>query len=434
MAEHLEAQLEYYGPESEVYGADFLATRRLVGDPIATTSYPDTLEGTGWIDTEDLVPTQEKIDAEIESLLGMPLPPIKKMSHEEERRLRREIKAGNPDAQIEYLAEQARLTYDVVSQIPEACGLTLEDYFQIGCETVLTLARDQNAEVNHYPSELRKYIASTVKGELRAQQFGSQPAGEPYVEDSVDSFPEESDDPDAQDPLRQIAKEWERAYIYYLLRKSKIAEYRERGVLQQRFGIGGTKPLTLDEVGPKWNVTRERVRQIENRALKKLQNAIPEHTFIRMTFENVRPDCSEVAQARYDQADAAREVQIERDRRIAEDAVLAQYPTPESEDMSRQERLVRSLATMTLGVIGSTQYVRPNASNGHYVEDVHHRVGLRVERGGKLRKEDFIRALNLLSDEGEIVWVEPQYDDAPYTVISRRSWLEPNAAETTISK
>ncbi len=48
--------------------------------------------------------------------------------------------------------------------------------------------------------------------------------------------------------------------------------YRERRVLELRYGLGGQRPCTLDEVGRTFNVTRERIRQIENRSLKKLQN------------------------------------------------------------------------------------------------------------------------------------------------------------------
>jgi RNA polymerase primary sigma factor len=48
--------------------------------------------------------------------------------------------------------------------------------------------------------------------------------------------------------------------------------YRERRVLELRYGLGGEHPCTLDEVGRAFNVTRERIRQIENRSLRKLQN------------------------------------------------------------------------------------------------------------------------------------------------------------------
>jgi RNA polymerase primary sigma factor len=46
---------------------------------------------------------------------------------------------------------------------------------------------------------------------------------------------------------------------------------REREVIEMRYGITGGRQRTLEEVGRAFNITRERVRQIENRTLKKLQ-------------------------------------------------------------------------------------------------------------------------------------------------------------------
>ncbi|HSP70773.1 MAG TPA: sigma-70 family RNA polymerase sigma factor [Gaiellaceae bacterium] len=46
---------------------------------------------------------------------------------------------------------------------------------------------------------------------------------------------------------------------------------RERRVLELRYGLNGEHPRTLDEVGRTFNVTRERIRQIENQSLKKLR-------------------------------------------------------------------------------------------------------------------------------------------------------------------
>jgi RNA polymerase primary sigma factor len=60
--------------------------------------------------------------------------------------------------------------------------------------------------------------------------------------------------------------------------------YRERRVLELRYGLGGEHPLTLNEVGRTFNVTRERVRQIENESLKKLQN-LPEAQKLRDEHE-----------------------------------------------------------------------------------------------------------------------------------------------------
>ena len=47
--------------------------------------------------------------------------------------------------------------------------------------------------------------------------------------------------------------------------------HRERRVLELRYGRDGEHPRTLDEVGRTFNVTRERIRQIENQSLKKLR-------------------------------------------------------------------------------------------------------------------------------------------------------------------
>jgi RNA polymerase primary sigma factor len=55
---------------------------------------------------------------------------------------------------------------------------------------------------------------------------------------------------------------------------------RERQVIELRYGLSGLEPLTLEEVGRTFGVTRERVRQIENNTLKKLQN-LPEAQMLR---------------------------------------------------------------------------------------------------------------------------------------------------------
>jgi RNA polymerase primary sigma factor len=56
-----------------------------------------------------------------------------------------------------------------------------------------------------------------------------------------------------------------------LARVLQTLSLHERRVLEMRYGLDGQHPRTLDEVGRTFNVTRERVRQIENQCLKKLQ-------------------------------------------------------------------------------------------------------------------------------------------------------------------
>ena len=51
-------------------------------------------------------------------------------------------------------------------------------------------------------------------------------------------------------------------------------------MLELRFGLDGLPPRSLDEVGRRFNVTRERIRQIENHTLKKLES-LPEAQRLR---------------------------------------------------------------------------------------------------------------------------------------------------------
>jgi RNA polymerase primary sigma factor len=66
-------------------------------------------------------------------------------------------------------------------------------------------------------------------------------------------------------------------YVEETLRKDTLKRIlamlsqRERRVLELRYGLNGERPRTLDEVGRTFNVTRERIRQIENQTLKKLR-------------------------------------------------------------------------------------------------------------------------------------------------------------------
>ena len=55
---------------------------------------------------------------------------------------------------------------------------------------------------------------------------------------------------------------------------------RDREVLELRYGLGGRQPMTLEEVGTAFGVTRERIRQIENNTLKRLK-AMPESQCLR---------------------------------------------------------------------------------------------------------------------------------------------------------
>ena len=80
-----------------------------------------------------------------------------------------------------------------------------------------------------------------------------------------DLLPDET----AEVPFDVAAANLEKAELRTLLR---TLSDREREVLELRFGLVGERPLTLDEVGRHFALTRERIRQIEAKALTKLRH------------------------------------------------------------------------------------------------------------------------------------------------------------------
>ncbi|HEY8962603.1 MAG TPA: RNA polymerase sigma factor RpoD/SigA [Luteolibacter sp.] len=53
-----------------------------------------------------------------------------------------------------------------------------------------------------------------------------------------------------------------------------VLDDRERKIIDERFGLTGKKPMTLEEVGRQFGVTRERIRQLQNSALTKMRRAL----------------------------------------------------------------------------------------------------------------------------------------------------------------
>jgi RNA polymerase primary sigma factor len=77
------------------------------------------------------------------------------------------------------------------------------------------------------------------------------------------------EDQDAQEPMDAAAREMLRESVKNAL---AVLSDRERQVLELRFGLVDGKEHTLEEVGLYFNVTRERIRQIESKALRKLRH------------------------------------------------------------------------------------------------------------------------------------------------------------------
>ena len=77
------------------------------------------------------------------------------------------------------------------------------------------------------------------------------------------------EDPDSELPFEEAAAALQREHVAAVL---KHLDERERRVLELRFGLDQGEPRTLSEVGEYFDLTRERIRQIEGRALSKLRH------------------------------------------------------------------------------------------------------------------------------------------------------------------
>jgi RNA polymerase primary sigma factor len=78
-------------------------------------------------------------------------------------------------------------------------------------------------------------------------------------------------DDKAEDPFAALRDKDLRDEIVELL---DVLDARERRIIAYRFGLGGGRERTLEEVGKKFGVTRERIRQLQNIALLKMRKAL----------------------------------------------------------------------------------------------------------------------------------------------------------------
>ena len=119
--------------------------------------------------------------------------------------------------------------------------------YEIGIDVELTVDEvEQIRRSSQAPVSLEKPV-----GDEEESEFGH------FLTDDSEPLPEEV----AEVELRKAT----------LGRVLQTLSARERRVLELRYGLNGEHPRTLDEVGKTFNVTRERIRQIENQSLKKLR-------------------------------------------------------------------------------------------------------------------------------------------------------------------
>ena len=129
------------------------------------------------------------------------------------------------------------------------------------------------------PEEIARELETTVREVRDVLRMAQQPISleKPIGEEEESELGDFVEDQTAESPFEQAAEHLRRENLRRAL--AALPE-REREVIEMRFGLTGERPYTLEEVGRAFNVTRERIRQIENHTLKKLE-ALPEAQRLR---------------------------------------------------------------------------------------------------------------------------------------------------------
>ena len=134
-------------------------------------------------------------------------------------------------------------------------------------------AEEIRQETGRDPSmeELAKAVGMGVEETERIMKTWKHPVSldTPVGESEDSSFGEFLEDSHEETPADSAMKQMLRDKIEHVL---KSLTYREREIIRLRYGLGDGYSYTLEETGRIFKVTRERIRQIESKALKKLQH------------------------------------------------------------------------------------------------------------------------------------------------------------------
>jgi RNA polymerase primary sigma factor len=114
-------------------------------------------------------------------------------------------------------------------------------------------------------------ISAARVAQLRTAAIRPASLDAPIGDDDSNNFAEVVQDENADTPYEQLEEKTVNKMLHEMI---KTLDPREATILRYRFGLDGGTEKTLEEVGERFGVTRERVRQIQNIALNKLRKMI----------------------------------------------------------------------------------------------------------------------------------------------------------------
>ncbi len=164
------------------------------------------------------------------------------------------------------LADQSRTI-----RIPVHMVETMNRVTRTSRELTVELGREPtNAEIADVLSQDPKTAITAEKVE-EVRSYGRNPVSleTPIGDESDTELGSLIEDPDAISPIEAVSETMLREQVAKVL---DSLEGREERVIRLRFGLDDGRPRTLEEVGHEFGLTRERIRQIEAHALRKLRH------------------------------------------------------------------------------------------------------------------------------------------------------------------
>ena len=137
--------------------------------------------------------------------------------------------------------------------------------------TAMRLQEELGREPNDEELGEELGISAARVAQMRMAAIRPASLDAPIGDEDSNNFAEVVQDEAADTPYEKLE---EKTVTKMLQEMVKTLDHREATILRARFGLDGSPQKTLEEVGAKFGVTRERVRQIQNIALKKLRKMI----------------------------------------------------------------------------------------------------------------------------------------------------------------
>lgn len=140
----------------------------------------------------------------------------------------------------------------------------------------LTRARQQltqRLDRDPTPDEIAEEMGLTPEQVVRTEQAAMMPCSleEPHGDEVGGALADMLSDTTQPSPLEQVSQQLLRDDLDEAMNHLTS---RERHILSLRYGLDGDQPLTLEKIGHRLDLTRERVRQLESEALKKLRDPL----------------------------------------------------------------------------------------------------------------------------------------------------------------